>query len=91
MSTFNVRRASSLPVYDGDAGNVRVIGVRKDNNETVQVDQSAVILEAFLKTSKPYYGIRQKNWRSSISQAFDAVNPELMTPAAQPWWERIRT
>lgn len=91
MSTFNVRRASSLPVYDGDAGNVRVIGVRKDNNETVQVDQSAVILEAFLKTSKPYYGIRQKNWRSSISQAFDAVNPELMTPAAQPWWERIRS
>ena len=91
MSTFNVRRASSLPVYDGDAGNVRVIGVRKDNNETVQVDQAAVILEAFLKTSKPYYGICQKNWRSSLSQTLEAVNPELMTPAAQPWWERIRS
>ena len=91
MSTFNVRRASSLPVYDDDAGNVRVIGVRKDSNETVQVDQSAVILEAFLKTSKPYYGIRQKNWRSSLSQEFEAVNPELMTPEAQPWWERIRS
>lgn len=91
MSTFNVRRASSLPVYDGDAGNVRVIGVRKDNGETVQVDQSAVILEAFLKTSKPYYGICQKNWRNSLSQEFEAVNPELMTPSAQPWWERIRS
>lgn len=91
MSTFNVRRASSLPVYDGDAGNVQVIGVRKDNGETVQVDQSAVILEAFLKTSKPYYGICQKNWRSSLSQELEAVNPELMTPSAQPWWERIRS
>ena len=91
MSTFNIRRASSLPVYDGDAGNVMVIGVRKDNQETVQVDQSAVILEAFLKTSKPYYGIRQKNWRNSLSQEFEAVNPELMTPEAQPWWERIRS
>lgn len=91
MSTFNVRRAKDLPVYEGDAGNVTVIGVRKDNGETVQVDQSAVILEAFLKTSKPYYGIRQRNWRSSLSQTFDAVNAELMTPQAQPWWERIRS
>ena len=91
MSTFNVRRASSLPIYDGDAGNVEVIGVRKDNHETVRVNQSKVILEAFLKTSKPYYGIRQKNWRNSISQELEAVNPELMTPAAQPWWERIRS
>lgn len=91
MSTFNVRRASSLPVYDGDAGNVRVIGVRKDNNEAVQVDQADVLLEAFLKTSKPYYGIRQRNWRSSLSQTLEAVNPELMTDAAQPWWKRIRS
>ena len=91
MTTFNVRRARELPVYSGDAGNVTVIGIRKDNGETVQVDQSEVILEAFLKTSKPYYGIRQKNWRSSLSQVLEAVNPELMTAAAQPWWERIRS
>ena len=91
MTTFNVRRARELPVYTGDAGNVTVIGIRKDSGETVQVDQSAVILEAFLKTSKPYYGICQKNWRSSLSQEFEAVNPELMAPAAQPWWERIRS
>jgi len=91
MTTFNVRRASSLPVYDGDAGNVRILGVRKDTGEAVQFEGSAVILEAFLKTSKPYYGIRQKNWRSSVSQSLDAVNPELMTPAAQPWWDRIRS
>ena len=48
MSTFNVRRARELPHYAGDAGNVTVIGIRKDNGETVNVDQSAVILEAFL-------------------------------------------
>ena len=80
-----------MPVYDGEAGNVRVIGVRKDNGETVQVDQADVIIEAFLKTSKPYYGIRQPNWRNSLSQTFVAVNPELMTVEAQPWWERIRS
>ena len=91
MTTFNVRRARELPVYSGEAGNIMVIGIRLDNGETVLVEQSAVILEAFLKTSKPYYGIRQKNWRSSLSQELDAVNPELMTAAAQPWWERIRS
>ena len=91
MTTFNVRRARELPLYDGDAANVTVLGVRNDNNETVRVNQSKVILEAFLKTSKPYYGVRQKNWRSSLSQVLEAVNPELMKPEAQPWWERIRS
>lgn len=91
MSTFNVRRASDLPSFSGDAGDVNVIGVRKDNNETVLVDASNVILEAYFKTAKPYYGVCQKNWRSSTSQTLEAVNAELMTDAAQPWWKRIRT
>lgn len=91
MTQFNVKRAKLLPLYTGDAGNVKVVAVRKDNDQTVLVDQSDVILQAFLMTSKPFYGICQKNWRSSISQELEAVNPELMTPAAQPWWERVRS
>ena len=91
MTQFNVKRAKLLPHYAGDSGNVSVVGVRKDNGQTILFDADQAVLEAFLKTSKPYYGVCQKNWRSSTSQELEAVNPELMTPAAQPWWERIRS
>ena len=65
--------------------------VRKDTKQSVLADGAKVILEAFLKTSKPYYGIRQKNWRSSLSQTLEPVNEELMSSTAQPWWDRIRS
>lgn len=91
MTTFNTRRARALPRFHGEAGNLLVMCVRKDTKASVLADGAEVILEAFLKTSKPYYGIRQKNWRSSLSQTLEPVNEELMSSTAQPWWDRIRS